>query len=190
MWRDILNILRILHILKKSKKRPKILVLLDIKNILDNSLPASEERVSPKAGFDRLMKELGKIGQVDDVYIFAPLHIASQYQKLFYELGFYTIACPRITNKLGQEVDATDSVMIDFGKKMISQNPNLDYLCVGSGDKDFLPLIRKARQSGLKIITIVGCNIRSLAEEIIPLVDNHPGSKKKMVLLFSPTDRE
>ena len=111
--------------------------------------------------------------------------MASLYGETFSELGFFTIFCPKIRTKEGEEIDTTDNILIEFGKKMITQIPDLTHLCLCSGDKDFSPLVREAIRQGLKIVVVAG-NLSSLSSELIKLADKKRGGRR-MIYILSPT---
>lgn len=171
-----------------KKKKNKILVLIDFENLQKNlETTPIPEKFSITAGFDKLFKKISQeVGEIDSVFIFVPQHAASVWGETFHELGFFTLFCPEVKNKSGRKIDTTDETLIAFGKKMINQIPELTHLCLGSGDKDFIPLVREAIRKGLKIIITAG-DYNSLSSELIKLVDKKPDSTK-MVYLFSPTE--
>lgn len=175
----------------RRKGRPgknKILLLIDFENLQKNlAITPTAEKFSVAAGFDRLFKQISReVGEIDNVFVFVPPHSASLWGETFHKLGFFTILCPKIKSKSREEIDTTDETLTAFGKKMILQPPELTHLCLGSGDKDFSPLLREAIRKGLKIIVVAG-NFNSLSSELIKLADKKPDGTK-MVYLFSPTE--
>jgi len=168
----------------KRKKRNKILVLIDWENLLINTEVPSLERFSRAMGFDQLIRQLTNIGDIANVFIFIPPHIASPYTEIFQRLGFFIILCPKIKTKEEGKKDTVDEILIELGKKMMDQIPSLTHLCLGSGDKDFVPLIREAIQRRLKIIVAVG-SLKSLATDLINLADVNPLTGQKMVYFLS-----
>ena len=169
----------------RRKNPNKVLLLIDWENLLisqkSGQMP-SEEGYSIVAGFDRLIDQITlEIGEIVNVFIFAPPHILSSFGETFVKLGFFQIVCPKITGKTGEEEDTTDSTLIDFGKTAIEQIKDLTHLCIGSGDKDFSLLVRQAKRKGLKILVVASSN-RSLAKELIQLANQ--------VFIFSPTESE
>lgn len=171
----------------KRKKRAKILWLIDLENLRINAEMPPPEKYSMVDGFDRLTKQIAQeVGEIVDVLAFAPPHAASLFGADLRKLGFHIISCPRVRTKEGEDIDSTDSVLIERGIRMINNIPDLTHLCIGSGDKDFSPLVREAMRKGLKIIVVAG-NLRSLASNLINLADKRPDGGK-MVYLFSPTE--
>lgn len=165
----------------RKPKRNRILFLIDFENILQNlkQLP-SPENLSFLAGFDRLIKEVAQdIGEIIDVFVFLPPHLASIYGEDLYRAGFFIIVCPKIRDKTGEQIDTTDETLIRFGHRAIDELDNITHLCLGSGDRDFGPLVRRAIRKRLKII-VVTASQQSLATELITLADR--------IFLFSPTE--
>lgn len=176
---------------REREKENKILVLIDWENLQRNVKLPPPEKFSMKRGFNRLLKQLSEIGKVAMVFVFIPSHMASLYGKIFYEIeaGLRVILCPRIKTKEGKEKDTVDEILMEVGREMIWQIPDLTHLCLGSGDKDFSPFLKEAIKQGLKIIIVEG-NIRSLSPELIELADLHPKTKKRMIYIFSPSTEE
>lgn len=170
---------------KLEPKRGQILVLIDFDNIMLN-LDVPPESFSLTEGFDRLIQELGKVGDIMEIFVFAPPQTALAHLETFHKHGFFTIPCPRVKDKTCVARDTVDATLMEYGRKRIARMQAGDYLCIGSGDKDFIPLVRRAIGHGLKIIIVAG-NINSLASELIGFVDKHPILPKKMVFFFTPT---
>lgn len=166
-------------------KRPtknRVLGLIDFENIWQNIIKdmPPPERFSLRAGFDRLTRKVAQeVGEIANVFIFVPPHLASNWGGDFHEQGFFTISCPKIKGKVGEDIDTTDQTLIDFGKYMIDNIQGLTHLCIGSGDKDFSPLARFARRKGLRVI-VIAASERSLASDLIRLADK--------IFIFSPTE--
>ena len=170
-----------------EKSREKILMLIDWDNLsLNMDLPPSESRVE---SFNQLIKQITQeVGEIAIVVVFLPPNLGHLVAEDMYELGFFTVICPKIKDKEGVRQDMTDRTIIDFGKKMIALIPDLTHLCLGSGDKDFIPLIREATQKGMKII-IVASSARSLSRELVGLTDEKDDGKK-LIYLFSPQSQK
>ncbi len=175
--------------LKRKNDQSKIVVLIDFENLLQNTEIPPPKSFSMMAGFDKLIKEISQdVGEIINVFVFIPPNLAITYGAELYKQGFFMILCPKIQSKKGSEEDTVDSTLIEFGKKIIGQSPDLTHLCIGSGDKDFNPLIREAIRWRLKIIIIAG-NLRSLSFDLIKLADKKTGGKGKMVYLFTPEEQ-
>ena len=171
-----------------QKQRAKIVMLIDFENLLRNIEMTPPESFSLMDGFDRLIRQISReVGEIVNVLVFAPPHLATAWAEELYRLGFFTIICPRITNKAGEEEDTTDRILMEFGRKMISHH-NITHLCLCSGDKDFSPFLREVIRQGLKIIIVAG-NLQSLAAELIRLADKKE-SGERMVYILSPRQEE
>ncbi len=176
-----IRILNIFHRQKEKEKPPKILVLIDWEN-LHKSIEAPE-KLTLVEDFDKTLKEISReAGQIVNVFVFCPPHSAMIFGADFDKLGFFTIFCPKTKTKTGEEKDITDDVLMEFGRRQIEQIPNLTHICLGSGDKDFSPLVRMAIRQGLKIIVIAGSH-RTLSTDLIKLSDKRPDNSK-MVYIF------
>ncbi len=142
------------------------------------------------AGFDGLKKWWGTIGKVIRVFILSPMHKIYGFDKVFQDQEFSIVLCPKIPNVVSPGVveyeDTTDASLITLGEFCINYIPSIRYLCLGSGDAHFAPLIEHAQSKGIKMAAIIG-NEMQMSWQIDPLIDNHPTTGKKMVHLFSPT---
>jgi len=169
----------------KQKERPTIRVLIecDLENIWRN-LPKMPppERLSLVAGFDRLIKEIAEqVGEIINVFIFVPPHLAIPFGPDLHKLGFTTILCPKVEEKAtGAEVDTVDEELIKFGQWALEEL-EFTHLCLISGDRDFAPLIRQAVRKKKEII-VAAADRRSLAIELIQLVRLAKGK----IFIFSP----
>ena len=168
-------------------KKVKILCVIDWDNIHINVPPP--EKLSITAGLDRIMKKIAQeVGEIINVFVFTPFHLALANAQAFYDETFYMILCPKIKYKKGGEQDTTDEIISAFLQDMINQMPGLTHICLGSGDKDFCRTIRQyVMRKGLKMIIIVG-DMLSLSNHLINLADINPNTDKKMVYVFSPTE--
>ena len=171
---------------RQRREINKILVLLDWENLSISADDIPPEKFSLTAGFHRLAQQFRDVGEVTNVFLFAPLPSLATHAEIFYRQGFISVLCPKIHSKSGEEQDTTDGIIITFGQRIIGHMPDLTHLCIGSGDRDFVPLAREAIRRGLRIIIVAG-SCQSLAPELSELADIHPMSKKRMVYLFSPT---
>ena len=142
------------------------------------------------AGFEGVKQWWKSIGKVIKVFIFSPMHQIYGFDTAFQNQDFSIVLCPKIPDIVSAGVvdytDTTDPSLIKFGEFCLDYIPSIRYLCIGSGDKHFAPLLEKAIGQAIKIAVIIG-NERSLSWQIDRLVDNHPITGRKMVHLFSPT---
>ena len=166
-----------MKLLKKilGRKEPsRVVVLIDFENLLlsiENRSSPVEKEFSVGAGFHAAIRKIAQeIGEVTHIFVFVPPHAANLWGKLFQQERFTIVFCPKIINKEGQEVDTVDPTIIDFGKWAIANIQGLTHLCIGSGDKDFQPLVKEAVMKGLEIIVIFSSE-KSLSRELRKLAD-------------------
>jgi hypothetical protein len=163
-------------------------MLVDFENLLLNIDLPPAEHFSLMEGFDRVIRQISQeVGEIVNIFVFAPPHLALLWGEDFHRQGFFTILCPKVRSKEGAEEDTTDATIVEFGRKIITEQ-RITHLCLGSGDRDFIPFVREAIRQGLKII-VIAADLRSLASELIRLVDKKP-SGERMVYLFSPIGEE
>ena len=113
-----------------------------------------------------------------DVFVFLPPHQSMIYGEDISRAGFYIIDCPKVKGKKGEPQDTTDETLIRFGQWAI-EKLNVTHLCIGSGDKDFSPLVRRAIRKGLRII-VAAATMHSLSDELSGLADK--------IFIFSPAE--
>ena len=174
-------------ILGKKKSRKKVLVLVDLENISMNTpLLFPPANFSLEKAFGNLTEKIAQeIGAIVGIFVFVPSHQATVWGEIFQRQGYFTIYCPKKKGKNGEEKDAVDDELMRFGFKMLDQMPGLDYLCLVSGDQDFVPLLQEARYHGVKNIIAAG-DLQSLSKELIPLAEKDPNNpKKRRVYLLS-----
>jgi len=169
-----------------KKKRNKVLVLIDFDNLSINfqMKPIIEE-------LEKTLKQISKeVGAILKVFVFIPYHSALPFAESFYKAGFFTVLCPKVKTKDVQvEIDTTDKTLIQLGNELLEDIPGITHLCLGSGDADFLPLLRKASRYGLDISIIAGDEI-SLSSEIAEMADKKPNNKEKMIYILSSFKKE
>lgn len=173
----------------KKEKKKKVLILIDFENLmisLQNTI--GPIGFSIEAGFNRVIAEITTaIGEIIGVFAFLPPDRAMVWSKDLYRLGFTTILCPRIKDKEGVDQDTTDTTLMKLGEWLMENLTGLTHICIGSGDKDFGPLMRKGALKGLKRM-VIAANLSSLSSELIKLTDSNPLTGKKMVYLFVPIE--
>lgn len=174
---------------KRKDRRNKILLLIDFENLIINVRENIEPtKFSIESGFRKIIENITEeIGEIVGIFAFLPSDRAMVWGKDLHRLGFNIIFCPGIKDKEEIEQDTTDTRLMELGEWLINNINGLTHLCVGSGDRDFSPLMRKAALKGLKRV-VVAANLRSLSSELIKLTDKNPSTNKKMVYLFSPIE--
>ena len=172
---------------KKKGKENKVLVLIDFENLIISAKNNIEPvQFSLESGFRKIIEIITKeIGEIVAIFAFLPSDRAIVWGTDLYELGFNIILCPRAKDKKGEEQDTTDSQLIKLGEWLIDHIIDLTHLCIGSGDKDFSPLMKKAALKGLKNV-IVAADVRSLSSQLIKLTNTNPLTGRKMVYTFLP----
>ncbi len=180
-----------LDLLRRKKDPNRILVLIDWDNIVINTLQYGPHDFSISQGFDRAMTELGRIGAISSVFVFAPPHLDQSHLEIFYKHGFLTISCPKVKEKnTDRKIDTVDGTLIQTGRTFIDKWPEITHICIGSGDKDMAPLARYAIQQGKKV-AIMCAEERSLADELIELAEPHPKQKgRKLIIPFVPLKKK
>ena len=163
--------------------KKNILVLVDWSNISFNMDSEPPERFSPTVGFERFLNWLKEEGDIFSVFVFTDKVHGIAYADFFYQLGFYTIVCPRINTERG-EIDTTDETLRKFGELMIENAPEITHLCIASGDYDFIGLARKAKLTGKKVM-IMAADYKSLSDEFAKIADKDE-SGKPMIHIFHP----
>jgi len=173
---------------KKTGPKNKILVLVDLENLLKQvtSINIRPEQFSITTWFDSVLRRISRdVGNVEatDVFVFAPPHLAQPWAEIFYRLGFQIVLCPIVPTKDGKGIiNTTDERLIEFGKAQ--SRLGYSHLCLASGDKDFVGLVREASRQGLKIIIIIG-SWRSAAQELLSLADKKLDGSERMVYLLT-----
>jgi hypothetical protein len=157
---------------RRSRKRNKVLVLIDFENLLWNTELIPPEQFSIIDGLDRIIKNISReIGPIVGVFVFLPPHLSYDWATYLRKMNFFIILCPPDLTKQRELQDTTDAELIRFGQFMIPQITGLTHLCIGSGDKDFEQLVRTAILNGKKIALIAG-NKKSLSRELSRLADS------------------
>ena len=106
-----------------------------------------------------------------------------------YKIGIDSVEfCPRIADKTGANVDTTDGkIMAEILWEASRANPENICLVLGSGDKDYIPALIKARNKyGVDKVAIVASSLNSLARALIPFAWRNPATKKKAIYLLFP----
>lgn len=175
-------------IIKRSPRKSKLLFLIDWENLIINARKIDPTKFSMESGFEKIIDDItSQIGEIVGIFAFLPSDRAMVWGEDLHAWGFNIISCPRAKNKEIGDQDTTDARMLELGEWLINNVNGLTHLCIGSGDKDFSPLMRKAALKGLKR-AVVAADLRSLSSEVIKLTDKNPLTKEKMVFLFSPTE--
>lgn len=95
------------------------------------------------------MKEEG--GEIFDIFLFTPLHIAYTDYQLFYDHGLVATVCPKVPVGTEDAKDTVDEELRKRAEKWMT-HPDITHFCLVSGDSDFVPIVMKAKGRGLKIM--------------------------------------
>lgn len=185
MFRDFtghINKIRILNPYHHRKTNNKVLIVIDWLNIYMNLSPI---KLPSLTDLDRVQKQIAQeVGEIVNVFVFAPPHLTSLEWETFYEEGFYIIDCRSIKTKDGKDKDTTDEILINFVKDMVARMSDITHICLGSGDKDFCKALRKTMRAGLQLMIIAG-DLNSLSQDLIDVADVNPLTGKKMAYVIT-----
>ena len=189
----ILDRIRLAITSRHQKPRNRILVILDFENILlnINVLEVDPRSFSLTNHFDNLMRKLGEIGQVAKVFVYGPPEVLDRHSRLTSDLGFTTVQCPKqIIKKAGLKtgkVDTVDHRIIEDGNFLLKEMPGITHFCLGSGDGDFVGLLREARWNQKKVIIVVGSE-KSLSPDLAEFACRDSTGKKAIYILSQVED--
>lgn len=174
----------------------KVLVLVDWDNLfysLFNTFGQEEMRLEERLQqmMHWIKKEIGEIWG-DSGFVFAPEHLPIFYQELCTQSKLKIMVCPKrkleepqMDPKKGHlvsELDTVDETIIWFGERLMGI-PEIGFVCLVSGDADYIPLFQKASQHGiLRVLVAPSHQSLSRSDEFLGLVDDHPLTHKKMLL--------
>jgi hypothetical protein len=179
---------------RKRRSHPagqKVLLLIDWDNFRSGLLKRFgsgqirlEKRIQRLIGW--LKDEAGEL--VDDYgFVFAPEHLNDLFRKMCTKNKLRTFTCPKrdVPDSDGS-MDSVDEVMIWFGKLMV-RHPDVGFLCIVSGDKHFMPLMKVAVENNINVIFVapsINCFSKTseIIDKIIGLTSINPETGKKMFI--------
>ncbi|SRR3990167_172027 len=174
------------------------LVLIDWENISKGFVESEHppETFSVSAAFDGLFDWINsETDEILDTFLFAPLYIVYTNYQLFYDQGLFPITCPRVPLGSPKSKDTVDEALIKRAERWITY-PGLTHVCLVSGDRDFIPLLKEVKQKGLLIMISAIDPARAknpehppLSRELSEMADISPKTGKKMIHYFSPIIR-
>ncbi len=182
---------------KKNKPPPlltanKVLILVDWDNLFYSLFDAFKVEMNLDYRLEKLMKWIkSEIGEIlgDKGFVFAPDHLSPLHQQACVENNFKLIICPKkdIRDEQGRlikEEDTVDETIIWFGQMMM-RHQDVEFICLVSGDDDFVPLFEEASKYGVKRV-LAPPTIGSLSKSkaLIRRIDKHPATGKKMILML------
>lgn len=174
----------------------KVLLLIDWENLFYNlfaDFGAQDMNLS-----SRLRKMLAwiqeEIGEIFGGYgfVFAPEHLSVDHQRICVNNKMKLMTCPKRqlrapkkdpkTGKTIIEEDTVDETIIWFGKIMM-RHPDVKFICLVSGDDDYVPLFEEAERHNIRRILIPPTlNSLSKSKRLVRLADRHPKTLKRMIL--------
>lgn len=174
------------------------LVLIDWENISKEILRAKikPEKFSRAYALDQLFKWIkSEVDDIFDVFVFTPLFMAYTDYQLLHDHGLVPTTCPKVPLGSTVKKDTVDPILIEKGLRWIT-HLCLTHICLVSGDSDFMPLLRKAKESNL-LVMISGTDPAlakdplhpPMSKELINMADISPRTKQKMIHYFSPMIR-
>lgn len=179
-----------------SATAKQVLLLIDWENLffsLYHRFGADEIHLESRIGI--LIKWVEKeVCEILGGYgiVFAPEHLTFLHQQICVRNKLKLMICPKRqliipkrnkkTGEMETVEDTVDETIIWFANTMV-RHPNFKFLCLVTGDNDYVPLFREMGKRGIKR-ALIAPTTDSLAKskELINLVDKHPTTLKKMSL--------
>jgi len=172
------------------------LVLIDWENISKEipHIKTAPERFSRASALKKMFAWISsEVDKIFDTFVFCPLYMAYTDYQMFHDLGLFLTTCPKVPLGSPQKKDTVDPTLIERARKWIT-HPDITHVCLASGDSDFIPLLKIAKQRGLKIMV---CALDPalardprhlpLSRELAEMADVSEKTGEKMVHYFSPT---
>lgn len=141
-----------------------------------------------EAGYARLQAFLDSLGRVTRKYAFGPKHDMYGQDEFLQKHGFTVVTCLKIGG-----MDTTDGKIIDAIDDLV-RNYDVQCICIGSGDRHFVPALKKAKEKGIKV-AVVYASDSSLNWEMRQIADSYPDADPlnagdKMLHFFSPVNQQ
>jgi len=168
-----------------KETRDKVLLLVDWDNIFYSIFDSfGPDKLDLDKRFERLTiwvkKEVGELWGGFG-FVFAPGHLNSYHRQICDQAGLKIMICPKRQIDDGTE-DTVDETIIWFGLLMV-KHPEVGYLCLVSGDQDYVSLLERTKAEGVKIaLAVPTINSLSTNKALIRYVDRHPITNKKMII--------
>jgi len=171
----------------KPSSGKNVLVLVDWDNFFMSLFDRFRNELQLESKIKRLMDWIEKeIGPIVEGYgfVFAPEHLNAIQQDICVRSRLKIFTCPKIHVPDQETQDTVDETLMWFGRLMID-NPNIGFICLVSGDDDYVPFLEGAKKRGIKI-ALAPPTIDSLSKSkrLIRLADNHPKTGKRMLLVL------
>ncbi len=169
---------------------PKVLLLVDWQNVFLNLFSTFGMPPPGKMNLEERFKKLmawikTDIGDIlgEHGFVFTSTHFLSSHQKMWGESNLKIVICPKreVKDKIGtKEEDTVDDTIIWFAMAM-ANHPNIKFICLVSGDGDYVPMLEEVKKKGIKV-ALAAPTVRSLSRALFRLTDEHPQNGKKMFL--------
>jgi len=185
----------ILRRIYPQPRQNEILFLIDVQNlsISFESLHQDPLSYSLIDALDGVIDKITKVGRIEISIAFGS-QLSLPLLDMLNARKIPLIVCPEVVIDKGEpksgKKDTVDPRLIELGTTLIEKIPTLTHLCLASGDKDFIPFLRWAKQQGLKII-LAPATAESLAEVLIGLACENPERPgEKAIFFLSPPKSE
>ena len=180
-----------------SAAKGKVLLLIDWDNLFFCLFDMFKTNMQLEHRLKKLIEWVQKdIGELfgGHGFLFAPEHLAFYHQEVCVQNNLKIIVCPKRTlekeklnpktGKLMKEEDTVDETIIWFGRLMM-RHPDVKFICLVSGDDDFVPFFEEAGSCNIKrVLAPPTINSLSRSKRLIRLADKHPDTLKKMILML------
>ncbi|MCX6719755.1 MAG: NYN domain-containing protein [Candidatus Staskawiczbacteria bacterium] len=125
-------------------------------------------------------------------FVFAPEHLAFHFQQICVKNNLKLMICPKRqlaepkrNQKTGEMITEEDTVdeTIEWFARTMFYHSQFKYICLVSGDNDFVPLLQEAIKYGIRRAIIpptIDCLSKS--KELVDLADRNPLTLKRMIL--------
>lgn len=166
----------------------KVLLLIDWDNLFINLFnDLGHERMQIEKRIEKMMDWIKtEIGELLGGYgfVFAPEHLSLFDRKMCTDNGLTIIISPKkeIPDSNKQE-DTVDEKIIWFANLM-ADHPEVKYLCLVSGDSDYIDMLKDVKQKGVKVALVIPTMNSFSRMSGIALLADVNSKKEKMVLLL------
>ncbi len=173
----------------------KVLLLVDWDNLFLNLFAVFNQQINLARRLEAMQNWIQReVGELLGGYgfVFAPEHFSSIHQQMCVNLNMRLMICPKRplekpkrhpkTGRMITEEDTVDETLIWFGTMMM-RHPDIGFLCLVSGDDDYVPLFEEAARQRVKRVLIPPTlDSLSKSKRLIMLTDKHPKTLRRMIL--------
>jgi len=166
----------------QSTKYGEVLVLID----WDNLFICLQERFGAEMRLENRIQALiewikSDIGEIwrEWGFVFAPDYLTIIHRDIFVRNNLRLMICPK--KQIGEmQMDTVDETLIWFGEAMLN-HPEIGFICLVSGDADYVKFLEKAKKAGVKI-ALAPPTINSLSRDLVGYANINPKTGKKIIL--------